>query len=167
MTAGTSSSEEAASILGNAGQPTPVLDSRGWLHPFCLVCTTNILILISLCKLALSPVRKVWKVEMSEHHASAEQGCKRVCNAFSCNVFAHMSRTLLKDCNIISYICTCRQGKWSSLPAVQHLSDSNLPMQALPELCQCSLPLGMNFAVQTFKQKCNITMQDPFLPHIQ
>ena len=76
-------------------------------------------ILVKLRKLALSPVRKVWKIEVSKHHASAEQGCKRVCNAFSCDVFAHMSGTLLKDRYIISYICTCSQGKRSQLLFVQ------------------------------------------------
>ena len=82
----------------------------------CVECAQQVcmaLILIKMRKLALSPVRKVWKIEVSEHHASAEQGCKRVCNAFSCDVFAYMSGTLLKDCYIISYVCTCRQGKLS------------------------------------------------------
>lgn len=59
---------------------------------------------------AVSPVRKVWEIEVSEHHAGTEQGCKRVCNAFSCNVFAHMPGTLLKNGYIVSHIRTCNQG---------------------------------------------------------
>lgn len=81
---------------------------------------------------------------MSKHHACTEQCCKRVGNAFSCNVLANMSGTLLKDGDIVSHICTCNEGIAVALTAscirTLRLEFANA-VYTLPMPLTCKLPL--------------------------
>ena len=106
---------------------------------------------------------------MSKHHACTEQGCKRVCNAFSCNVLADMSGTLLKDGYIVSHICTCNKGIAVALIAscirTLRLEFANA-VSSVTVLCQCLLPCKLPLRVLSLSLHYCEDITTPLL-HVQ